>query len=127
VAVLFAPIALPAAVFGAGVLPVVWARVGGLVAVTFGAYYAAVYVGEAAAAAGRGGAAAAAVSPVALAFYTAPVWARAALALALAAVAAAGEVKGVYLLAAANGAGAASMAWALRRDGQRRRREGAAS
>lgn len=111
VAVLASPTRLPRLVFGAGVLPAVWARVGGGVALTFGAYYAAVYAADAAAGGPRS-------APVAAAFYRATVWARAALAVLLGATALAHGVPGVGLLAAANGVGAAAMAVALAKDGK---------
>ena len=107
---LAAPTRLPTLVFGPGTLPTLWARVGGCIAVTFGAYYAAIYAADAAA----GG-----KETTAVAFYRATVWARAALAAALAACAIAHAVPGVGILAAANAIGALSMAVGLRKDGQR--------
>lgn len=112
--VLASPVRLPALVFGAAAPPALWARVGGCVAVTFGAYYGAVYAADAAASApGRGS------SAVAVAFYRATVWVRIILAAALAALAAAHAAPGVGLLAAANAVGGAAMAFALAKDGEK--------
>ena len=110
VAVLAAPTRLPTLVFGPHVLPTLWARVGGCIAVTFGAYYAAIYAADVS----TGGKEATAV-----AFYRATVWVRAALAAALAACAVAHAVPGIGILAAANGLGALSMAVGLRKDGHK--------
>jgi hypothetical protein len=110
VAALAAPQPLADAVFGPGVLPTLWARVLGCLAATFGAYYAAVFVGDVEESKEGGK-----PSPVALSFYRSTVWARAALAAALAALAAAHRAPGLLLLAAANAVGAGAMAWALGR------------
>ena len=129
-----APLSVGAALFGKGALAVPWlVRVLGVLAVTFGVYYAGVSSGRGergfyeSTVAGRVALAASFVLLALFGLGDGRSGSAAAATAAAAAAAAATAQKtprfGLLLLAAANAVGAASMALALRRDDRRNRRE----